>query len=1150
MSPLHLKSLTLKGFKSFAQPTTLVFEPGITAVVGPNGSGKSNVVDALAWVMGEQGAKSLRGGKMEDVIFAGTATKAPLGRASVELTIDNADGVLPIEYSEVTIARTLFRSGVSEYSINGETCRLLDVQELLSDSGLGREMHVIVGQGQLDTVLKADPMERRGLIEEAAGILKYRRRKERSERKLEAMQSNLQRLNDLIAEVRRQLKPLGRQAEVAMQAKEIQALVRENKSKLYAHEISRLRSQLEAANSNEGQRRAEQNILQQQIDSNSVATTELESKLVSGEIDQARALVYQIDGLLQRVRNLESLISQRKALLGASAVAPDVDVTDISAQLEAIESDLVTSEEELADIENQLKVAEETRDQLRSKLAEIEISYQAARREASAKQQQLNAQQNEISSLQARIGSKQEQLLATAESIKQAGSRKLDLENDLASVGQTLVLSNEAQLRDDYEEKTKLRESLEAKLSQLRGEMHALEREQDSLSARYAALSMSLDSKDGSKQLRESQQPGVIGMIADYLKIEPGYQAAVAMALGSIANALVANSLSSAVKAAHRLRSDSLGSAEILVLAQDSSVTTDKKSVVGLEAITNFVTGPEQVLKRLAGIYLISDETDIESVLANKDISALVSIDGDYFSTETIRAGGSTSATKLELASERDSASKALEQVGKQISKQQIAIERAEQEAAEASTSEQLSLQKLREVDAELARQAEKSGKLRAQIESADQEISRLHSLSQATTEEITSLEAALSEMKQNVIAEPGEIAPPAEIATLNQQLESARSAELEIRVSRGAANERFNQLKSTKNKLQQQLRAASEAQLEFQRQQKLRQQQLAKAEAVAVVLPVVIDYLQGISDKARLQLGSLEQERNQLSERLGKLRSETAALMHRLAEVKDDVHAIELRNHEYSLNLNNLISKVAEELGLTEQQLLEDYFDEDLDVAETSSQLAKAESSIARLGQFNPLALEEFAALEERYKYLTEQLADVEKARKDLGGIIANLDEQMQAIFAEAFEDTKKAFTEIFPVLFPGGSGAMSLTDPENLLTTGIDISVRPAGKKIDRLSLLSGGERSLAAVTVLMAIFKARPSPFYVLDEVEAALDDANLGRLIDVISSLRENSQLIVITHQKRTMEIADALYGVSMKQDGITKVVGTKMEREVG
>ena len=367
---MYLKSLTLKGFKSFAQPTTFNFEPGVTAVVGPNGSGKSNVVDALAWVMGEQGAKTLRGGKMEDVIFAGTSTKGPLGRAEVLLTIDNSDGALPIDYSEVTISRTLFRNGGSEYAINGEACRLLDVQELLSDSGLGREMHVIVGQGQLDSILKATPEERRGFVEEAAGILKHRRRKEKTQRKLEAMQANLTRLNDLAGEVRRQLKPLGQQAEVARQAAGIASVVRDAKARLLADDVAQLIAALEQTAKSEADRKAERNILQELLEENTARLSELERAQVSPALDQARTHAYELDSISERLRSLLSMANQRVALLGAQsqALGAQADPAQLASDSEAAENEAARLEGLVEQLREALAACEAERNVARDAL--------------------------------------------------------------------------------------------------------------------------------------------------------------------------------------------------------------------------------------------------------------------------------------------------------------------------------------------------------------------------------------------------------------------------------------------------------------------------------------------------------------------------------------------------------------------------------------------------------------------------------------------------------------------------------------------------------------------------------------------------------------------------------------------------------------
>ena len=421
---MYLKSLTLKGFKSFATPTTFSFEPGVTCVVGPNGSGKSNVVDALAWVMGEQGAKTLRGGKMEDVIFAGTTTKGPLGRAEVLLTIDNTDGALPIDYTEVTISRTIYRNGGSEYAINGEGCRLLDVQELLSDSGLGREMHVIVGQGQLDSVLRATPEERRGFIEEAAGILKHRRRKEKTERKLEAMQVNLTRLSDLAGEVRRQLKPLSQQAETARQAQGIASVVRDAKSRLYAHELVGLVQAVEETAQTENDRKAERNILQSVLAENQVRLAELEAAQVSTQVDAARNLAYRFDSAAERLRGLLNMASQRVTLLSAQNQNSNLaDPTQFEQQGAEAEAEVTKLELLVLDLRARLSEAEAARNVCRDALEAFdnEVAEQSAL--ISKFDLELGRLSNDAAVAESRLASLREEVLRHEQALANAGER-------------------------------------------------------------------------------------------------------------------------------------------------------------------------------------------------------------------------------------------------------------------------------------------------------------------------------------------------------------------------------------------------------------------------------------------------------------------------------------------------------------------------------------------------------------------------------------------------------------------------------------------------------------------------------------------------------------------------------------------------------
>lgn len=1149
---MYLKSITLKGFKSFAQPTTINLEPGITCVVGPNGSGKSNVVDALAWVMGEQGPKTLRGGKMEDVIFAGTATKGPLGRAEVALTIDNSDGALPIEYSEVTISRVLFRNGASEYAINGESCRLLDVQELLSDSGLGREMHVIVGQGQLDTVLRATPIERRAFIEEAAGILKYRRRKEKTERKLDAMQVNLTRLNDLTAELRRNLKPLGRQAEVARQAKEIGAIAREAKSALLAHQIRAIHDQLENSSKSETQRRAESSFVQGQLNAAKTGIHELEQQLVSSELDDLRKQLFALESAETKLRSIQNLAQQRINLLGQQEFSSrEAELAGLQAELKTAEASLAGLESELESIAQQLRTRESEREASSRKLAEFDAE-QLRSRAAVEEQERVRGNLMSQASVQS---SKREGFLAQISSIELAlvdvEARIIELEKGQQDLAPTSGTTSDDDLRKDYESAQLAESTARAAVDRTRDALHSLERERDALAAKHAALNLTLEQADGSAEVTKAKLPGIKGLLAEVVSVDKGFEAAIAVSLGPLADAIAVESHSQALSALQYLKTEQLGRADFLVVAGGKSRGLAKE-FAGLTPASNVVSAPESVLEVLADFY-IAESIDqalkaLEGQLPKR--SFIITIDGDLVSASLVRGGGSKQPSNLELIAERDLAAQGLKNLASQIESQTKALEDARISSQKAEERVRQSLSKLQEHDAELAARAERVGRIIAQIDSAKSEKARSERELELLRESVKNIEAQIEETNSKVAALPANASVTensAERGALAAELDAARQAELELRVSIGTISERrIGESKSVailKGRL-------SEAQAAAERDRRLSQErieQLESAQAALKFLPTATSKAEKIASQVRVALRNLEAERIQRTDRLAELRKQAGELEAKFQELNQGVHEVEMQNHELRLNLANLTERVSSELHVDVETLLAETEDAGKSREELEKEVRQAEQKLSQLGAFNPLALEEFAALEERHKYLSEQLEDLTKARADLVGIIHDLDSKMQTIFAAAFEDTKREFEKVFPILFPGGSGSISLTEPDDLLATGLEVSVRPVGKRIERMSLLSGGERSLAAVALLIAIFKARPSPFYVLDEVEAALDDANLGRLLEVVESLRKSSQLIIVTHQKRTMEIADALYGVSMRQDGMSAVVGQKLEK---
>ena len=1242
---MHLKSLTIKGFKSFAQPTTFQFEPGVTCIVGPNGSGKSNVVDALAWVMGEQGAKTLRGGKMEDVIFAGTATRGPLGRAEVQLTIDNSDGALPIEYTEVTISRTLFRNGGSEYAINGTACRLLDVQELLSDSGLGREMHVIVGQGQLDAVLHASPEDRRGFIEEAAGILKHRRRKEKTVRKLEAMQSNLTRLSDLAGEIRRQLTPLGRQAEIAREAQTIAAIVRDARARLLADDVVALRTALADHARSESERTSERIVVQSQLDQTRLRIQRIESQQVGDAVDDARRIAFDLEQVQERVRSLTSLTNQKLTLLSQQSELPGMTTTITQTQVDEARAEAVALREGVAAAEQLVGEVAARTATARAALDALDEEIAAQSALVSQHDLQLAALASKVDVARSTLAAARGEQLRQQNALEAALARQEATRADLAALpsldedaGDDASRALDAALADADARVAELT----ARIDTEREALHALERERDALAARVSALSQAVDVGDGASGLVGSR--GIRGLVSDHLQVRAGFEAAVAAALGTLVDAALADDLDAGLAALERAHAAEAGRVDVVLAAIGGRASTGLTPVSGLTPATDVVTAPDGVLALLART-LIADDLDAAraawpavAALPEADTISVVTRAGDVLTRSVLRGGSGAGRSRLELTAERDAASASLTEVATGIERARGALD--DTRAALTSAKQQAvdALAAVRDQDAQRAARSEQVSRARAQAEAAEAEAARLATALDAARDAVREAEQGVERAQaehEEFAARPRPMLDASQRDALVAELEAARAVELERRIELETARERVRAAVDAAEQLDKRRIAEKAAADESARRAVLRQRQVQRASAVAAVLPAVQEAIDRSVAEARVALAQRESERAAQIDELLELRRTESSLRERLSAITEGVHGLELQIYEKKLHLSQLLERAGDELGLVEEVLVAEYgpqvpvpddealteaanaladavaaeaasrvnpdpdaplFDptsdeeaarvaelvadaaarpfptqaegaetgldgahsgiqpelrtdptgKPFDRAEQEARLARAERKLAQLGRVNPLALEEFAALEQRHKFLTEQLTDLANTRRDLLTIIDEVDSTMQTIFAAAFADTQAAFDQVFPILFPGGSGSLTLTDPDNMLTTGIEVTVKPAGKKIERLSLLSGGERSLAAVALLIAIFKARPSPFYIMDEVEAALDDANLGRLLTIFRDLRQSSQLIIITHQKRTMEIADALYGVSMRQDGVSAVVGQRVQ----
>ncbi|WP_316313891.1 AAA family ATPase, partial [Clavibacter michiganensis] len=928
---MHLKSLTLKGFKSFAQPTTFQFETGVTCVVGPNGSGKSNVVDALAWVMGEQGAKTLRGGKMEDVIFAGTSTRGPLGRAEVTLTIDNADGALPIDYTEVAIRRTLFRNGGSEYAINGTSCRLLDVQELLSDSGLGREMHVIVGQGRLDNVLRATPEERRGFIEEAAGILKHRRRKERTLRKLEGMQANLTRLNDLAGEIRRQLKPLGRQAEVARQAQTVAAVVRDARARLVADEVVTLRRALAEHTRTEEERTTERMVLQEKLDRAVIRSERIVEEQEGDEVDGARRTAFALEQVQERLRNLLSLAQQRLALLGSADDAPEAAAGTTPGQVQE-------SRDEAA--------------RLIALIAEAEAGWASARQATAAGRQALDALDEEIQAQSALVSRHDLEIAGLTGRAETAGSRLaavrgevLRQQNALDAARARLAAAEAERERGEAEgeadeqggsELTRAYEdaqadvaSEESAIEAVREELHAKERERDALAAREQALASALDQRDGSSDLVAAGLPGIRGLLAEHVHVQPGYEAAVAAALGSLADAVVAETHDDAVAALRRAVDDDLGRVEVVV-AGSADAQLAVPSSDGPVAAASVVEAPDGVRRILADVVFVDGLAEAVALLDGPDAPATaITRAGEVVSAHVLRGGSGATRSKLELVAAREAAATTLTDVRARIDDLQVDLAAGRERLRAARERASAALGGLREADARLAAHAERLSRSRAQAESAAAELARVQrglDLASASVEEAVAANDAARRALDEARSRPRPVLDASGRDALVAEWEAVREAEIEARLQVETARERVRAEQERTVALERRLAAERAAAEEAARRQVIRRRQIARAASVAEALPAVVRAADRSTAEARLVLARAEEARAGRNAELVVLRREEAELRARLHGITEDVHGLELQIYEKRLQVSQLLERAASELGLGEEVLVAEY--------------------------------------------------------------------------------------------------------------------------------------------------------------------------------------------------------------------------------
>jgi chromosome segregation protein len=1150
----------MKGFKSFADNTILDFEPGVTAVVGPNGSGKSNVVDAVTWVLGAQSTRALRSSKMDDVIFMGTTHRAALGRAEVSLTLDNSLGRLPIDGAEVTISRTLFRNGDSEYAINGTTCRLLDVQELLGDSGVGRQQHMIIGQGQLDSILNSSSENRRAVIEEAAGVLKHRRRKERAERRLGATQENLERLGDLVREVRRQMRPLERQAASARSYSDVAHDLRRARQVLFARRLAVFESRRAALESELLGSSARERALRLELVTLDAQASAAAAEMASRREEMLASTLGTLAGLAERAKGTSSVIKEREHSVRQALVASadenviatlEADAAKLTSDLAALDND----DHSLTSVRAQLALA-------RGELSDAEAAFDVAWGGMSSQNDEaaLDAARQRIALLDRSLGSLRESERRGINRLADTRAQNAAATSNHGKVASARVVAQQAlnTARHELEQAVRDAELGEQERRERDVELRDASDVAARTQARGDALARAFDEFSGAGgRAIIGNLDGVLGSFLELIEVDTGWERAVESAAGASVSAMVVDGKKSARAALEALRRE--GGAGLILAVADDHVSAPP-TPDGCTALRSLVrahrNAPEHVTRVLDALFsrafVAEDwESGIELALANPSV-VIVTREGDRFASSGWRvASGRAVVTRSTV----DEAQRAAIDAAAQIAPLRERSSRAEAQSVAAR-------QRLNRATSQLA-QAE------AEFHRLEGDLVRIASMMDELFRAAENLSVEVTELTDQIVT------VAQELLTLRELVPALESAVAQASRREQLYDEARHVLDAHRSRVGGEATALSRLEAEFgerrrlieQRQmeieQRLEGRSSERAEAAGrreslefdlQVLARLAELVLRASQDIRMSQEAMDSTyREQLEasrasgERLEQVRRARKVADERLVELSDVVRRSEIEQAELVVKVANLHEVVRRDLGI-EPHELGPAVDVELPEGVTLDQrVGELEARITSLGPINPLALEELSALEERYKDLDTQVSDVRNARRELQEVVRALDEEIMQTFSSAVADVNEHFSTLIAMLFPGGQGRLILTEPDDPLNTGVEIEVRPMGRNVRRLSLLSGGERSMAALAFLFAVFRSRPSPFYLMDEVEAALDDVNLQRFLSLVDEFRDDAQMLIVTHQKRTMEAADALYGVTMGPGASSKVVSQRVKR---
>ncbi len=1182
---MYLKRLELQGFKSFADKTVLELMPGLTTVIGPNGSGKSNISDAIRWVLGEQSMKSLRGTKSEDIIFAGTQNRKSLGFAEASLVFDNSDEKLPIEYSEVTVTRKIYRSGESGYYINKTPCRLKDILELFMDTGIGKDGYSIIGQGKIDDILSNKSEDRRHIFEEAAGIVKYRARKEESEKKLEHTKLNLLRVDDIVTEIEGSIGPLKEQSEKAKKYLDYRENLKNIEVGLFLHNIEENKSNLSKIE--EDEKILKENYEDELTKQNKfqIQKDDLKSDIdnITNQIEEMQKLGFESTNKIEKINSDIKVNEERISNNEINYKRFEEDINETKNKIEELKEEQKTKENKKENLyknkekfEAELKEKQAELEKISSKLSEKEIEIEEKKKKVEANVDLKYENQNVISTQNATFEEveKREKTLknevqTTISELDSSRITKGEIEKEFSEIESKRNKAQEklnninekraesTQKIKEYEDEiNKISYNIRMKDSRLKF-LQETEKEKEGYTKSVKNLLLDCDKN---KELSK----GVCGVLANIVSTEKEYETAIEMCLGGSLQNIVTETESEAKKLVEHLRKNNMGRASFLPITSVKGRKIDKydskhiNGIIGVASdLVKYDKKYEGIILSLLGRTIIVDNMDngVELAKKNRYSFRIVTLKGDVINPSGSITGGSVMQKTVNILGR----SREIESIQKEINVLNKKLENIQKEKEdylsdiedvleEASSLEQ----NMQEVDITYATEKQKMVSIEENVERLENRLARLKQEQESIInkkQELNSIKEEAKEQIEKLSKENEELNKVIEeFANLNKDnqkyIDDLNFDITNLKISVSSFEESEMSIKEMTERIEEDIKNNEESIRNKQEQlsniKNDNEQLMNNINELKNKITQIKEDVENSGNKVE----KLKEERIKSNEKLEKTEKEIESLFKTIEGLKEQLVKIDVKKTKTAQDIEDIINKMWEEYELTPNSC--ENYEKPANVAQTQKRVKEIREEIKKLGSINVDSIEEYKQLKERYDFMCEQRLDLEDAIAKLKKIINEMTQVMKEQFSEKFKIINKNFNEVFKELFGGGKAELILTDEQNILECGIEIQAQPTGKKLQNMSLLSGGERALTAIALLFAILKINPSPFCVLDEIEAALDDVNVFRYADYLKKFTKETQFLVITHRKGTMEAADTVYGVTMEENGISKLLSMKLK----